>query len=256
MFSKFTVDLLKIAPKIRQISLYSTNKNSTPAAKPPRDWEMEPAKACDSDKILCFIEKHYLKEEPLAKALIPGKKPAILRKCYKEGLESGLTLVAKKCCGDKEIVGVCLNDRIFKCSGQKMFELSETVKDCDLRKLFETWALLETEPKMNCKLNEVEFFRIGTLSVDEKHWGKGIGLALCQKSLELAVEKNYNYVKINCTNDNTRKIAEKLNMTKFWCAPYTDLLCRGNIKPRAMPEPPHNTAHVYYLDLKTLQPKC
>lgn len=261
MFSKFAVDTLKIAPKIRAISFFSTTKNLTPATQKqqenkPKDWKMETASRCDTDKIISFVEKHFLSEEPLCRALIPGQAPKIFREYYQEALDLGLSVVAKKICGDKEIIGVCLNHPSYKLNGPKLIKESKEIEDLNLRKLMETWGIIESEPKINETLCEDAIFLVCMLSVHDKHYGKGIGLELVKKSLEVAAENNFKYAKMNCTNENTMKIAKKLKMEHFWSIPYKDLLSRGNIKPRALPEPPHHNVYVYYTDLKTLPSKC
>lgn len=257
--SKFTVNLLQTAPKfLRSTAFYSTSKISTlgDRKKQPKDWRLEVAGPCENDQILCFVEKNFFKEEPLFKALMPCPKPKILQKLIRGSLDQGLTIVARKCSEDKEILGVCINERSCKLDGAKYCKMVSEVEDCGLKKLFEVLSILHREPKLYEKLCQDEIFLVSMLTVAEKHYGRGIGLAMVQQSLELARDKKFEYAQILCTSDNTRKIADKLQMEKIWAAPYKDILCRGNIKPRALPAPPHNCAKVYYMDLKNLSPKC
>lgn len=250
MFAKFSVDFLKAAPKFRPIVRFSST-----ADKIKKDWRYEVASPCDTEKILTFVNKHYLKEEPLFKTLVPGQKPKIVEKMFRGTLDHGMTMIARKC-DDKEIIGVCMNERSGKLDGAKLCKIANDIKECDLKKLFEVWSLISSEPKLNEKLCQDEIFHVAVLSVCECHWGKGIGADLVKKSLELALDRKFAYAKMNATNDNTRKIAEKLNFEKFWCIPYKEALCRGDIKPRAIPEPPHTSISVFSYDLKNLPKKC
>jgi GNAT superfamily N-acetyltransferase len=175
---------------------------------------------------------------------------------FGESLDHGLSIVARKLCNDKGIVGVSINERSCKSDGEKMCKLTEEIQDCNLKKMFEALTFITREPKLHEKLCQEEIFHVGMLSVAESHYGRGIGQDLVKKSLELARDKNFQFAKTAATNDNTRKIAEKLGMQKFWSATFKDILCRGNIKTRALPECPHTGVNIYILDLKTLPPKC
>lgn len=256
MLSRISLDLLKIAPKIQSVCHLSSSKILQSKGKsetPQKDFKVEIASPCESEKILCFVEEHFMKEEPLCRALIPDKKPEIIKQIFRGALEHKVSLVAKSCC-DKKIVGVVINERSGKLGGIRLEKISENIKDCQLKKLIQVWAAIEQEPKINEKLCQDELFQVTILSVAEPHYGKGIGLELVKKSLEFARDKNFKFAKMNCTSDNTRKIAEKLGMKRFWAKPYREIMCQG-IKPRALPEPPHNCAKVYFIDLQTL-PKC
>lgn len=270
MFSKFSVNLIKVVPKLRPLAFYSSTNSSTPCGqpekpkksspcgqveKPKKDWRCEIAGPCDSEKILKFVDKHFIKDEPLFKALIPDQKPKILAKLFRGSLEQGLTVVARQC-SDKQIIGVSINERSGKLDGPRCCKMAKEVADCNVKKLFEVLAIINSEPKMNEKLCQDEIFNVSVLSVCECHWGKGIGLDLVQKSLELARDKKFAFAKMNAASLNKSMIAEKLNFQKFWCISYQDALCRGDIKPLAMPEPPNTHVNVFFYDLKCLPKKC
>lgn len=251
MFLKFSVNLLKSA---RPYSLCpaATAKFSTTMKNPcEKDWMLEIAGPCDTNEIVQFVSKHFFKEEPLCKALIPGKHPKVLEDEARLGAEHGMTVVARKCCPKRTIIGLSINERSGKLAGVKLAKIANEIEDSSLKKLFEVWATINLEPKINDKLCQDELFKVSILSVDEAYWGRGIGIELVQRSLDLAREKNFNYAQINCTSDNTRKIAEQLNLKRFWTAPYKDLMCQGcNKNFLSIPKPPHDNASVYYMDLK------
>lgn len=114
MISKFSVNLIRLSAPIRPAAFFSTTKKPSPGGPPkkspcpetkspgaqakpkspcpekkPRDWKLELATPCDTDKILCFINTHFLREEPLYRALIPGQKPKILSSLFRSGLCRG-----------------------------------------------------------------------------------------------------------------------------------------------------------------------
>lgn len=149
-----------------------------------------------------------------------------------------------------------MNERSSKLDSAKLAKMATEVECCQVAKLLEVASIISGESKLNEKLCREEIFHIAALSVADTHYGQGMGIEMVKKSLEVARENKFEYAKMNCTSDNTRKIAEELNFTKHWSAPFKDILCRGNIQPRSLPEPPHCNASVYFFDLKTLKPKC
>lgn len=251
MLSKFTVNLLRTTPKAIASAFYSTGKApiQPKKEKPPKDYKVEPAGPCDTDKIICFVEKHFMKEEPLYKAVLPGKKPKMVRNMLRNSLSHGLSLLAKSSC-DNSIVGVCVNEVSCKLDGVKVCKLSHDEKDCNLKKLLEVWAIVSLQPKIFETLGRDELFHVATLSVDEKHYGKGIGLELVKESLKIGREKGYEFAKMNGTSDTTRIIAEKLGFQKIWSMPYKEILKVGGTEPISYPPHPHVDINVFYKNLK------
>lgn len=47
---------------------------------------------------------------------------------------------------------------------------------------------------------------------------------------------NYNFGRINCTNNFTKSIAESLNMEKLWDASYENILSDDEETPLVQPE--------------------
>lgn len=224
-----------------------------------KSWKIEPASLCDRKEILNFVEKNFLKDEPLAKALIPGENPPVFKKIVRESFDQGLSVVAKRTCGDFEIIGACINSRSFIMTATRYLKWAQGVDDQHLKKLLQTMAMVESDSNVNEKLNQDEIFLLSVLIVSDKQWGKGIGLEMVRKSLELAREKQFKFAKMNCMNENTLNIAEQLQMKRLWCLPYKSLLCRGKIRPCAFPEAPHLSAYVYYIDVTknwNLTEKC
>lgn len=258
MLPKFAVKFLKTAPKISNLAFYSTTKRSTPCEekKKTRDWKLEVATTCDTEPIMCFLDKNYMQKEPLMNALIPGKKPKLVQDAVLHSLGQNMSIVARKC-SNKEIVGVCVNKRFGLLDAADLCRKTKTIEDCNVKKLFEVCSIFANDPKLHHKLcTEKDMFQVLMLSIVETHCGQGMGKELVKKSLELARDLKFDFAKMNCTSESNRKVAECLNMQKIWEANYKDIMNRDNNKPRAMPAPPNCSASVYYIDLKTLPPKC
>ena len=256
--SKLTVNLIKTAPKVRSIAFFSTTKPATACgneAERKKDWKLEVATKCDNKDIIGFVERNFYKEDALYRSLICNQKPQELRDMFQRSLDHGLSVIARNICSNN-IVGVSINDRACKDDGCRLAGIGSKSKDCSVKKLFQTLSVINMDPKLCNKVCCDELVNVGSvLSVCEKHWNKGIGLGLIQDSLHLAKNKNFQFAKMNCTNNNTINMAEKLNMEKVWCAAYKDIMCRG-IKPKALPDPPHTNVNVFLMNLKNLCSKC
>lgn len=216
--------------------------------KPKLHCVFEPASKCDNDKIVCFVGKHFLKEEPLFKTLIPGQKPKEIMSLIRASVEQGLSVVARSC-STREIVGVSVNEKSCKLAGARLCKMSKEIQDCNLKKLFEVLAIVNLEPELFEMLGRDEVFHLAFLTVDDKHYGQGIGVGLMERSLDLGREKGFEFAKMNGMNENKSKIAEMLGMKKHWTKPFKEIMCRG-IPSRDLPEPPHTHASVFYMNLK------
>lgn len=269
MLRKLHVFLPKKATNLHSNSSFFTVavRNATSAQLKPqvkqRDWAVQKDAGCDKEKTELFVQNHYLKEKPLAKALIPGQQPERFSNLMSKALCQNLSVIAKKTsgsggdnksCGD--ILGACINERSTTSDGIELEKMAKGIKGNNLRKFMETRALVRIISDVNEKLCQPEIFHVGTLAVDKSYWGEGIGLELVRESLELAAEKKFKYAKMTCMCENTRKIAEHFGMKKIWSSTYRDILNQCGEKPRAYPENPHERAYVYYLELKYLPLKC
>ncbi|CRK90254.1 CLUMA_CG003965, isoform A [Clunio marinus] len=263
MFSKFTVNLLKLSLEFKQIAFYSTtripcrprsNVNRENVKKSnDKEWKLEIASECDKDKILRFMKKGFLREDPLIKTLIPGKKPKKLNNLLRESLDHKLSVVAKKT-SDDSIIGVAINEKSCKLCAARLNKMASHTNNCDLKKLLLTWSFIASAPKVYEKLCRDDIFNIAYLWVDKAYWGRSIGLDMIKKSFDFARCRNFQYAKMNCTNDNTRKLVEELKFTKLWSASYKEIFLRNFFtKPITLPPQPHCNASIYYVDLKKLK---
>ena len=215
-----------------------------------KTWNIKRANKEDNEDILEYVKENFLKNEPLARALIKEEKPQLLMEVFRDLLDQGLSVVARRNVGNHEVVGVCINSKSTKDSGKKLLEYSKKSDDLKLKKLLETLATIETESNLNEKLNEVEIFALEVLSVHENYWGQGVRKDLIRESFDVAGENKLHIVKANCVNEFSRVIAERFKLTKAWSESYDTLLNQGEIKPFSFPEHPHHNAYVYYLDLQ------
>jgi hypothetical protein len=238
MFSKLSAHSLKSVPKFINSRFLSKTK----------EFYIERASPSDHQMILDLVMNHFVKEEPLTSALIPGQKPLQLEKMFMSSIEEGFSKVAKRCSND-EIVGVCINSLNTRETPNELEKLLEETEDPNLKKLFRTLMAIESEPKLYDLLCVDTTFCLEILSVNKDCAGKGLGIDLLRASALLGKQENYKFVRVNCVNETSKHLAEKMGMTLAWCCPYKTLLNRDGCPPRALPASPHHNAYVYYLDL-------
>ena len=237
--NKFIAKFLLPGSKLRHIRFLSSSK----------DWILERVGPKDEEEIFNFIDNFFLKDEPLANSQVFGKHPEITRRVYKNTINQGLSVIAREAHGSKEIIGINLNARSNQKSNDEQMEMTKTISDLGYRKLVETVAIIDSEVKLNEKLNQKEIFGLKLLSVRKKFWASGLSIDLLQKSIEVAREENFKFGKVICGNEFSKKYAEHFKMKLVWSEPYKTLLCRGETPPRGFPEAPHNTAYLYSADI-------
>lgn len=240
MLLKFAINALKSSPK------HSRFLSSA------KDYYIERAKPCDHDQMLKLVMHHFLTTEPLSLALIPEKKPELLKRMFRRGIEQGYSKVAKKC-ETGEMIGVCINTISTREQGEDLIKQAKEADELNLKKLFQTLVAIEVEPKLNDLLCVDATFSLEILTVNKEYRGKGLGMELIVASMEFGKREKFKYSRANCVNEITKTFAERLKMTRAWCCPYKTLLCRDGNPPQALPEAPHLNAYVYYLDLAKLQ---
>lgn len=219
-----------------------------------RDYHLEFAKPADTVRILKFLEHNFFVDEPLIKSLsfTKGKVDATLEGYVRKSLNHGLSIVAVKNSPGRDILGISINEKNCVWDGTKMDKIAVESQLPQVRKLLHIWALITREPQIHMKLSQYEIFELGIISVARKMHGQGLGTQLAKRSLALARDLNYRYARMDATSDYSKKIAEKLEMSRIWEVPYKNILLDDENVPVAIPEKPHTHAYVYFMNLKNL----
>lgn len=223
---------------------------------PPVGYKIEIAKAADIKPTLAFIENNYFAEEPLSKSLNLTRRSleGSVEVFVLEAIKQGFTLIAKsKNDASNDIIGACVNIRSCPFDASMYNELSKCTSSTNTKKLFKIWSLLAREPRLHEDLNERCIFEIKMLAVKSIHQGQGLGTELLKKSLDLARDLNFTFAAMNCTNEYAKKIAEKQEMKQLWEVAYKNILMSDEKTPAAIPDQPHYSASVSYLNLKKME---
>lgn len=244
--SKFFVNF---SSKNNLIKFLSLLKNATGLQEKQHDYNIEFVKAHDVQPTLNFLEENFFREEPLSKSLNITKRSfqGPIDVYIQDAIREGMTLIARK---NGEIIGASLNVRNCKFDAKKFQGLAKCSDSLNTRKLFQIWSLLASQANIHDELNELCLFEVKMLAVKKEHHNKGIGKVLTQKSLELARDLNFSHALISCTNEYAQRIVESLEMKRIWDVPYRNILLNDAKTPAVVPEHPHTTASVSFIDLK------
>lgn len=227
-------------------SLISQLRNSTNHSQ---SYKIQFASVRDVRPTVKFIQENFFDDEPLSKSLKITKKSLndSMEIFIEDSIKQGLTLLAKM--NDHEIIGASINARNCEFDSKKLIEFASCSLCSETKKLFFIWSLLAQENSIiHQKFSELCLFEIRMLSVRRDFQRKGIGSELVKRSLDLARDSNFNFAIMNCTNKFAKRIAEKESMEEIWNASYTNIL--SDNKPIAIPEHPHSSASVSFINLK------
>lgn len=229
-------------------------KNTVLISNNSREYHLEFAKPADTVRILKFLEHNFFVDEPLIKSLSfnKGKVDGTIERYIRKSLNHGLSIVAVKNSPGRDILGISINEKNCVWDGTKMDKIAVESQLPQVRKLLHIWALITREPQIHMKLSQYEIFELGIISVARKMHGQGLGTQLAKRSLALARDLNYRYARMDATSDYSKKIAEKLEMSRIWEVPYKNILLDDENVPVAVPEKPHTHAYVYFMNLKNL----
>lgn len=223
----------------------------------PVGYQIQIAKAADIRPTLDFLQKHFFTTEPFAKSLNLTSRSleGSVELFVLDSLKQGMTLIAKSKNDESgEIIGACVNIRSCVFDASRYSELAKCTSQINTKKLFQVWSLLAREPRTHEEIkNERCIFEIKMLTVKDVHQGQGLGTALMKKSLELAGDLNFSYAAMNCTSEYAKKIAEKQEMKPLFEVAYKNILLSDRKTPVSVPDHPHLTASVSYLNLKKIE---
>lgn len=261
MFSKFSVKLLRISSRLNHIvvgypqpDLHVGSRNrdqkNLEVENAPTKFRMQLAKASDANPILYFLEKNFLRDDPLCKSLHLDrlKMDKVLEFHFKQTLLQGLTVIARETSRENRIIGVCVNKKNCRWDGNRLNKLAKAAGNVNARKLLHIWALISQEPAMHDHFQQLSIFNLAIISAKPPN----ILTELAKYSLSLGRDLNYKFARIDCRDDSTMKIAEKLAMEKLWDVPYKNILGNDEKTPVAAPEYPTTHAAAYYINLKTM----
>ncbi|XP_055627116.1 arylalkylamine N-acetyltransferase-like 2 [Toxorhynchites rutilus septentrionalis] len=217
----------------------------------PRTYSIRLAKTQDETHIMHFIRESFFHEEPLMRSLKITKSVAntVLERHMSELLKHGFSMLAVT--NEDRILGVALNKRNCQWDGAKLKEQADMIQCDPLRKLFYIRSIASTESQLHEKLNTLCIFEIAILATAREAKRQGIGYQLTLHSLRLARDLGYEVARMDCTNEFSSKVAERVGMECMWSVAYEHLVDCDKI-PVVKPDEPHTHFRVHAARLKDL----
>lgn len=245
---------LNVGPK----NQYEVNSSKDDSSQLLENFRMELAKPEDTNRILSYMEKNYFCNNALSSSLYLcyRKLDDTMEFYIKELLSQGMTMLARENSYENGIMGICINQKSCKWDGDKLDALAKAAKNINTRKLLHIWGLLAREPSMHENLSQQTIFDLRLISVKKSAHSRGLAMELAKRSLCLGRDLNFNYARLDATDEFEKRIAKEFEMEKLWAVNYKNIVGDDGHTPVAIPERPNTNAGVYYLNLKTMDGKC
>ncbi|CAD6241261.1 GSCOCG00002594001-RA-CDS [Cotesia congregata] len=208
----------------------------------PRDYSIQVIKQEDKPEVLKFLRRFFFRDEPLNASieLIPRGENSTcvpLEEYSMSSIDENLSLKAVSSAGN--IVGVQLNGTTVK---PEDTDEPDFIKNCDNFKFKKILRLLHHVDRKAAVLDRYpgsKILDVKIISVDSGCRGKGIAAALCQKTVDIAKELNYNYIRTDASSHYTAKLCKRLGFEQIFELMYKDYV-DSNGKSIFTPAYPHS----------------
>ncbi|XKL64949.1 hypothetical protein PGB90_005035 [Kerria lacca] len=204
------------------------------------------------DRVVNFLRKFFFRDEPLNMAVglldEPNANCTELEEYCLACIPNGMSIMAVSPSG--YILGMCLNE--IKIRDQKENNDSKINDECANPKCKKILQLLATMNKCSDVFGHFptaeKLLEIVILSVDESCRGQGICKTLVEKTKEMAIQKNFPLIKVDCTSHFSAKAVSRLGFHCIYTISYMDYVdSEGNrvFKTKS----PHSSAKTFVLPL-------
>lgn len=236
---------VKDAPKITRYSL----ADSADGTNSGMDYHIEIISKDDKCRVLKFLRRYFFRDEPLNKSiqLIPeGENSTCLELeeyCSHTSFENNLSFMAVSTSG--AIIGVLLNGKMDSPSPSN--EEPEYIRSCKnpkFKKILRLLHYIDKNVNADGRFQDVNVLEIRIISVDTNWRGKGVAKALIKKTIEIANEQGFHYVRADCTSLFSGKLCARFGFDAIYKLLYKDYVDE-NGKPIFSPAPPHEAATTY-----------
>ncbi|XP_034945523.1 dopamine N-acetyltransferase-like isoform X2 [Chelonus insularis] len=206
------------------------------------DYTIKKIEPKDKPEVLAFLKRFFFRDEPLNDSiqLIPEGETSCppLENYSMSSIEENLSLMAVSSSGS--IVGVLLNGTTV---APEDSEEPDFIKECDhqkFRKILKLLHHVDREANVVKRYPGKKILDIKIISVDNNWRGKGIAAELFKKTMKIAKELNYDYVRCDCSSHFTSKLCKRLGFEEIFELKYKDYVDQDG-KPVFTPAPPHDS---------------
>ncbi|XP_063239267.1 arylalkylamine N-acetyltransferase-like 2 isoform X2 [Bacillus rossius redtenbacheri] len=173
---------------------------------------------CDKDSVVELLRRSFVTEEPLNSQAPAPMDPSELYSL--KFLGSGLSLVAAA--GDGSVAGVCINTEGTPALYADRSRTKQTSTNPHTRKVLTLLDEAEEAVGVWGRYGVDRFFDVRILAVRRSARGQGLGKALVRRSLQIARERGYQLVHMECTGFYSARIAEQLGMECVFRIAYAE----------------------------------
>lgn len=227
---------------------FSTSLNDQRNLIPSSALKLTRVTCKDHDKVMRFIEKNYFKDEPLMKALnLVGQChfDVELQSFIETMIKQGMSIKCVERETQNDILGVSINRRLTESSIKTLKINAKKSRSPFVKRLLETWVMMNTSPCLLHRYNDEEIFDIWLGAVRRDVRNRGLGKHLAEASVCLARELNYKTIAMDCTNKHSSIIAKQIGMKLEWEYPFRQVALK-NLDTNF----PHTHIQVYARRLK------
>ncbi|XP_063217850.1 arylalkylamine N-acetyltransferase 1-like, partial [Bacillus rossius redtenbacheri] len=219
------------------------------AAAEAGDFRVQPVGGGDRRRVVDFLRQFFFKDEPLNVDVqllgADGADRCLELEEYSTGcLDEGLSVAAINA-STGQLVGVCLNGLDEPGHLPEMEAKVAGCKNTKFRKILGLLASVEQGADIFTRFPDVrKVLEVRIMSVDASWRGRGIAKALLDRSRELAKEKGFDMLRVDCTSHFSARAVERLGMTCVHTLPYARHLGEDG-EPVFRPAPPHAEVKTY-----------
>jgi len=242
---------------VRKSNMYYTNligsyQNLSMEEPPMASYSIAPITTKDEEKVVMFLRKFFFRDEPLNVAIgllddCPDATCQELEDYCNRSIPDGLSVMAISSTG--RVLGVCLNGAMNR-ADEEVYDVNAI--ECSNKKFECILKLLTTvskEAKVFERFPDIDkILDIKIISVDESCRGQGICKALVDRTKQLAIEHDFQMLKIDCSSHYSAKAAARLGFEVIYTLHYDEYLDE-NGRPIFIPPPPHTCAKTFVMKL-------
>ncbi|XP_014294929.1 arylalkylamine N-acetyltransferase 1 isoform X1 [Microplitis demolitor] len=213
----------------------------------PMDYHIQIIGEESKAQVLAFLRRFFFRDEPLnynIKLIPEGENSTCipLEKYSMSSIDESLSLMAVSSNGN--IVGVQLNGTTV---APEDTDEPDFIKNCENEKFKKILRLLhyvDRKADVLSRYPDKKMIDVKIISVDSNWRGKGIAATLCKKTMEMAKELNYDYIRTDASSHFTGKLCKRLGFEPIYELKYQDYV-DSNGKPIFTPAQPHTCISTY-----------
>jgi GNAT superfamily N-acetyltransferase len=170
------------------------------------------------------MSEAYIKHEPLCVSLGNSASLSDDEDEDMNILSEGMSLIAesqgRNGFEDGAILGLCLNVEMSIEDATMLEHKSNNSKDEKFAKILKFLSVMDRQANMWERLCITRAMGVIVMAVDDAATGQGIGKALMERSRDVAKERGFPALRVDCTSQYSAKIAQRLGMSCVFSLPY------------------------------------